>query len=55
MNIKQNIQIPDTSLGLFVNYREHDHGDYRQDTGMDIEDYNKLRFYLGPCFTKDNL
>ena len=53
--IKQNIKSPNTSLGLFVNYREHPQTDYIQETGMDTYDYNKLRFYLGPCFTKDNL
>ena len=53
--IKQNIKSPNTSLGLFVNYREIDEQDYIQKDHMDLLDFNKLRFYLGPCFTKDNL
>ena len=51
--IKQNIKAPNSSLGLYVNYREVDGSNYRN--GLDTDDYNKLRFYLGPCFTNDNL
>lgn len=51
--IKRNIKAPDNSLGLYVNYREADGSHYSG--SIDILDYNKLRFYLGPCFTNDNL
>ena len=51
--IKQNIKSPDNSLGLYVNYRESSSSNYSYD--MDTSDQNKLRFYLGPCFTNDNL